>query len=144
MIIYVIYKKKGGHMDKDQFISSFLKIIALDHLDLSEIEPCFIELQDDDEHLGYLDEGEKALYLICLFCERQVAAYQYEQEKITDKYQYFEELAYWNHKSSIASSLLEYSLRLRFKISYRYDMKVVEDFLAAAYIAKKEIVMLMN
>lgn len=144
MIIYVIYKKKGGLMDEKQLISSFLKIMALDYLDLSEIEPCFIELQDDDEHLGYLDEGEKALYLICLFCERQVAAYQYEQEKSTDEYQYFEELAYWNHKSSIASSLLEYFLRFRFEISYHYDMKIVEDFLAVAYVSKKEIVMSMN
>lgn len=131
-------------MDKKDFISSLLEVMALEFLKLSEIEPDFLELEDDDEHLGYLSEDEKAFYLICLFCERQVAAYQYEQEKSTDEYQYFEELAFWNHKSSIVSSLLEHSLRLRFEISYHYDIKIVEDFLAVAYVAKKEIIMSMN
>lgn len=131
-------------MDDNNFISSFLKIMGLDYLDLSNIESNFLEIAEDDEFLGYLTKEEQDLYLIHLFCEGQVVYYQLKQEKSHDEYRYFEELSYWNHNSYLIASLLDHSLRLHFDLSYRYDIKIVENFFAVSYIHKDKIFMLMN
>ena len=118
--------------DMEKMLSSLIRLIDLDHLEIAEIEPGFHELKFDDQHLGYLSQGEKDLYLIYLFCEREVELLEAEQEKRIPDHDFFEEIVSWTEKKKICEYLLTHILRIRFNIPNILGIKVVEDFLVVS------------
>lgn len=116
-----------------ELISTFKKIMNLDNLDLSEVEPYFETIKEGDESLGYLTPDEKELYLISIFCWNNLDFYENEVIRGKDPEINSENSSLWNEKWDICLSLLFHIIRIRFNLPYSKGLTIVEDFLVVAY-----------
>lgn len=121
-------------------ISSFLKAMDLDYLEVGRIEPEFISLDDNDCHLGYLNEMEQKLYLILIYCQKCKLIFEQKLRENEPDHGYFQEISYWFEKEQVLDGLLAHLLRIRFEIPYEFGISVAEDFLAVSYEYQDDLV----
>ena len=120
--------------------NSFLKSIGLEKLDLSQVEPMFdeLELPDTAEHIDYLNDEERAIFLAACFCSQRVA----ELDEIvgdaskplspTDQ-KLLDESGQWATLRDVCLLMVNWLVRERLKIGHNFFSSIREDFLVFKY-----------
>ncbi len=116
--------------------SSFLKSIGLGEIDLSLVEPIFdeTEMPTTAEHVDYLNSDEKAIFLAACFCAGRVIELDEIVGEIPDPLspadqKLFDESCQWASLRDLCIFMVNWLVRERLKISYKFFASIREDFL---------------
>jgi len=126
-------------------IYSFLKIIKLNQLDLSQVEPVFdySDLSEDAKYIGCIDDEEKKLFLTACFCSERVAIFEKIISNQKDylyisKENLISEAVSWDFLKSLCLQMLSWFIRERLEIDYNYIISIRSDFLLYIWPLPKE------
>lgn len=120
--------------------NGFLKSIGLGEIDLSQVEAIFdeFEMSDAAEHVDYLNDEEKAVFLAACFCSQRIL----ELDDIVDDapeplslahQRLFDESCQWETLRSICFLMVNWLVRERLSIGSQFFTSIREDFLVFKY-----------
>jgi hypothetical protein len=116
--------------------NSFLKSVGLGEIDLSLVEPIFdeVEMPETAEPVGYLNSEEKAIFLAACFCSERVIELDEIVGEIPDPLspadqKLFDESCQWASLRDLCILMVNWLVRERLKIGYKFFSSVREDFL---------------